>query len=72
MVPKNKNMRRNISWIELQIPNDFSQVESVTMHETGGDYTKISYAKPIVVAKERISPELFQIGMAAPTSLPEW
>ncbi len=70
MVPKNKNMRKNISWIELQIPADFSQVASVTMHEAGGDYTKISYEKPR--AKAKISPELFQISKAEPAPLPEW
>ncbi len=72
LVPKNKNMRQNISWIELQIPADFSQVSTVTMHEAGGDYTQISYDKPLPLAKERLVAELFQLKGAEPKPLPKW
>lgn len=71
MVPRNKNMRQNISWIELRLPTDCRRVSTVTMHEAGGDYTKIDYSA-FAPINQPLPAGLFDISQMAPSPLPNW
>jgi hypothetical protein len=68
MTPRDKQMAKMISSIDLQLSDDRVHVTTVTIREAGGDYTQIRFLN------ERgdvdIDPALFETAGPAPTPLP--
>lgn len=45
LVPKDENVRAMLAALEVRMPPDFSATREVVMHEPGGDFTRIIFAR---------------------------